>query len=358
SDVDCYCVIQNCNFSGINNGNGFRFSNLEHATIADCVFNNTNSAIYLYNCNNTKILNNTMISEDGIRGCVSANVVISNNCIRNSHYAIMSEVLHNVSIANNTILYSGYGIHHIGENGSITGNIIAASKRVGIMIDDRWGNSTIYGNQIGFCEEFNARDDSFGEENIWDDGESIGNSWSDLGDDTTYTIPGDAGSIDRYPSHFTIDVLGPSIDLEYYMLSEYSLKEPDNSFTFQTNVWDVSGVDTVLLYTKYSDVESEGWTVYEMSPIESYSIYSHQCTITGLRTGSIIHYVWANDTLRNWFETTLRLVQVKTPYQMVYLLIPSVVLGAIVIGGVVSCKVLSNRKAIQELDDTKYCHSP
>ncbi|MBD3407798.1 MAG: hypothetical protein GF411_16890 [Candidatus Lokiarchaeota archaeon] len=57
----------------------------------------------------------------------------------------------------------------------------------------------IFGNAIGWNGEGNARDE--GSENMWDDGISQGNSWSDFDPSVAaiYPIDGDANSVDNFP---------------------------------------------------------------------------------------------------------------------------------------------------------------
>ncbi len=343
SDVDCHFVIRDCIISSINQGSGFRFSNLVHATIINCLFDCTGLSMNMFNCNGTKILNNSINCRDGIVIEVGENVEISSNYVRGGQSGIRSEALHNVTISDNTVIYCDYGIHHLGANGTITDNIIAGCEDIGIWIEDRWGNNMIYGNQIGYCGEYNAKDGSL-ENNLWDDNESIGNSWSDLGDNTTYSIPGEAGSIDRYPSEFTIDILGPVINLEANLMYEHVLDAPDNSFTFRASVSDISEVDTVLLYTKYRDDETAIWTVHEMEIVEPTSTYPYQCTVSGFRTGNIDFYVWANDTLGNWDISSTRVVWLEIPGQRLFILILPSIIFCVAVGSVVIMREIIKRR--------------
>ena len=58
---------------------------------------------------------------------------------------------------------------------------------------------TIYNNSLGWNEEDNAYD-NHGSNNIWDDGVSVGNAWSDYDGSGVYEIWGSSNSVDRYPS--------------------------------------------------------------------------------------------------------------------------------------------------------------
>jgi parallel beta-helix repeat protein len=91
----------------------------------------------------------------------------------------------------------GNGITLLNSNRTyVTNNGICNNSGYGIHITSGC-NNLIFGNAIGWNELGNAYDQ--GESNQWDDGASIGNWWSDYAGDGQYTIPGTAGSIDRYP---------------------------------------------------------------------------------------------------------------------------------------------------------------
>lgn len=76
-------------------------------------------------------------------------------------------------------------------------NWISNNTGYGIYLGDGKDN-TIFGNAIGWNEDGNAYDD--GTDNQWDNGEDLGNWWSNYNDTETYEIEGDADSEDRYPN--------------------------------------------------------------------------------------------------------------------------------------------------------------
>jgi len=83
-----------------------------------------------------------------------------------------------------------------GSNCSVTENTIVDNYGVGIAL---------YGSNITVCYNIIARNGQgnaldHGSGNFWDDGESRGNAWGDYLGFGYYYIPGDAGSVDRYPS--------------------------------------------------------------------------------------------------------------------------------------------------------------
>jgi hypothetical protein len=60
--------------------------------------------------------------------------------------------------------------------------------------------NTFYGNRIGWNTAGDARDR--GRNNTWDNSANAGNYWASYFGIGVYAIPGDAGSIDRYPMAF------------------------------------------------------------------------------------------------------------------------------------------------------------
>jgi len=82
-----------------------------------------------------------------------------------------------------------------GSDCSITENTIVENYGIGIAL---------YGSNITVCYNIIARNGQgnaldHGSDNFWDDGESRGNAWGDYIGFGYYYIPGDAGSVDRYP---------------------------------------------------------------------------------------------------------------------------------------------------------------
>jgi len=99
---------------------------------------------------------------------------------------------HNTAFSNSR---DGFNINS-SNNCTLTHNTAFSNSRNGIIIlmSDY---TTLYLNQLGNNGKSNALDD--GESNDWDDGISKGNYWLDYNGTGTYTIPGTAGSVDRYP---------------------------------------------------------------------------------------------------------------------------------------------------------------
>jgi len=95
------------------------------------------------------------------------------------------------------IPYTYYGaIDILGKGCSIFNNMIVDNYGWGIILQGE--NITVCYNTIARNNMGNALD--HGSDNYWDDGESRGNEWGDYIGFGYYYIPGDAGSVDRYPS--------------------------------------------------------------------------------------------------------------------------------------------------------------
>lgn len=101
------------------------------------------------------------------------------------------------SIVFNTICDSKIGIWLISNNCTLTNNTVHRHEVYGIVLNSGASGNWIFGNSIGWNGESNAVDD--GLSNHWDDNVSIGNAWGDYLGFGVYLIPGDAGSVDRYP---------------------------------------------------------------------------------------------------------------------------------------------------------------
>ncbi|MFW9804673.1 MAG: NosD domain-containing protein [Candidatus Thorarchaeota archaeon] len=124
---------------------------------------------------NSQIINND-ISKLNVELRYCEKVVVSSNSITDAVYYGL-----------NLIWCSEISVIHNVFEGSFTGLGLA-----------RTNHCIIYNNTFDNYDE-NAHDER-GFNNIWDDGISLGNVWSDYNGSTeVYEIPGSSGSIDRYP---------------------------------------------------------------------------------------------------------------------------------------------------------------
>ncbi|MGY5860498.1 MAG: right-handed parallel beta-helix repeat-containing protein [Candidatus Thorarchaeota archaeon] len=173
----------NCSISSITSTGGITIVNSEGTKIVDSSFlNTTDSAINLENSTRTFCENDTIYN---CRGGIS---------VQYSDYT---------DITDNWIELSGDSGIQIGasRHGIITGNVILGSTNYGIILEGGAGRFDIYNNVLGWNRVENAVDD--GSSNFWDDEISRGNNYSDYHGAAVYTISGEAGSVDNYPSGIT-----------------------------------------------------------------------------------------------------------------------------------------------------------
>ena len=188
-------------------GTGVRILGADNSIVEDNDISGGYSGIDLYTRNGDIIRNNS------IRDCVAwgirasshfgAPAIIETNKISSiGDSGIWLYYTGNSTITGNRIEACGNnGMYIAGaEDFNITDNLIIGSGGFGIqMINDPPDNTTqgvVYNNLIGWNQLGNAYDD--GDSNQWDNG-AIGNSWSDYIGSGSYTIPGEAGSIDNFP---------------------------------------------------------------------------------------------------------------------------------------------------------------
>ena len=186
---------------------------------------------------------NTTLFGNAISGCNDIAVAIFE-----SEYSV---------IHSNYIEHNSYIGLEMGDcsHSWITENHVKYNLDKGIYI--AWGEYvSIYGNEIGYNGAENAYDD--GANNEWDDGNSIGNMWSDYGGTGYYYIPGSAGSIDHYPMSIG-ESPGPSIN-----------HPPDFSYLVNTTghyiTW-LPSSDNPNYYAVYKDGGYYTWDFWDGGPI-------------------------------------------------------------------------------------------
>ncbi len=178
-------------------------------------------------------------------------------------------VLVNCSLNGNT----GCGLRLENTDSSIImNNSIYQNIDCGIFLDSSSVNNIVCYNTIGENEAFNAWDD--GMNNLWDDDDSLGNSWSDYNGHGVYYIAGDAASIDRYPTIIP-EFISP--DISY----------PNDITVISGSIGNVirwSASDTFPDYYELyvNDVMTESgiwdWETYTV-PIDGLNVGSHNFTL-------------------------------------------------------------------------------
>ena len=165
-------------------------------TVVDNIVSGGTYGAYLHSSSNNTLLNNTIFDTGtGVYLYLSSN---ENDIVNNT-----------ISGTNNGIWFSS------SDNNTLVNNMISGNGR-GVRIDASSDNNLVYHNVIADCTIEDATDD--GTSNQWNT-TSSGNFWSNYAAIGVYYIPGDANSIDYFPSIYPPDSTAPTInqpaDVEY-----------------------------------------------------------------------------------------------------------------------------------------------
>jgi len=159
----------------------------------------------LLNDSYSSVLDHCLVSDNGWLGiwCVrSDSSYIANSTITDNSDGLVCMDLQQASVMGNDIHGNGHGVDmQYCVDCLLTRNIIYQNTVTGLELEYECTGNLVYANAIGWNTESNARDD--GTNNLWDDGNALGNSWSDYSGEGDYQIPGSAGSVDHFPSNAT-----------------------------------------------------------------------------------------------------------------------------------------------------------
>lgn len=155
----------------------------------------------------SEITNNSI---GGIRMIYTESCTISDSSIflngkaYSSEGGILGIATNNTSILNNLIyMNNGNGIElRSSTYGFIYNNLVTNNSEIGIFLSVGSKANLAYGNAIGWNGYENAVDE--GMDNSWDDGNSLGNWWSDYNRTSSivYEVEGSANSQDNYPKEY------------------------------------------------------------------------------------------------------------------------------------------------------------
>ncbi|MFW9974704.1 MAG: right-handed parallel beta-helix repeat-containing protein [Candidatus Thorarchaeota archaeon] len=222
-----------------------------NVTVRDGTISNTARSISFYSCNECVIDNCTIYSCGfGATLCGSDHCsIIFSDFHDNKQWGIA------ITESSNTI---------------VTRNIVYENQGKGVFVPPMgsYGNA-IYHNMIcsngkGFTiSDGNSWDDS--QNNVWDDGLSLGNFWDDYTGTGNYRIPGDALSVDRYPSR--ADSVSESGLWVGFNINPSEPTENDTVIV-SVGVIDIDGVDEVILsYSTDGNLTWTNVTMVQLGPI-------------------------------------------------------------------------------------------
>jgi parallel beta-helix repeat protein len=193
--TDAHFIIRDCEFEGLSpwGSTAIYISKAKNGVIENSFFTTLHRGVAIHKSENIRLQNNEFNSvRIGVRIKHSTMIQISNNEITSTKWCA---------------LYFSYSF-----DCTVTDNTIYDNEGLGIMLYDS-GSFTLFGNYLGTNEWGNAKDIT-GEltvsyTNLWDDDVSVGNEWDDYEGTGVYPIPGDRGSIDRYPNGYQSDTIAP-----------------------------------------------------------------------------------------------------------------------------------------------------
>ncbi|MFW9959360.1 MAG: NosD domain-containing protein [Candidatus Odinarchaeota archaeon] len=185
--------------------NGIEIYQSTKITLADCTITNcSNLGVFLTVSPFYKIINCSI--SDNLEGGITSHVHSNNGTVMNSNisgnHGAGLEISDNTTAIGNSVSYNTWGLTIYGAYCLVINNTVTYNNYTGISINNIFSGyasypayNRVFGNSIGWNGYHNAID--YGHSNYWDDGVSIGNSWSDYYGFGVYTISWDG--IDHYP---------------------------------------------------------------------------------------------------------------------------------------------------------------
>ncbi|MGY5861434.1 MAG: NosD domain-containing protein [Candidatus Thorarchaeota archaeon] len=205
------CSLRNSVIHNAQDGVTTTFSDsitIDNNTIYDC----SDLGIHVNVTHNSVVSNNIVhdCAYSGISLMEPDNCVVINNTIYRNRNGIDALVPEGCTVINNTIMFNDQGFRTFAAfNCNIAHNKIYGNNEYGIFLMWSCDDMSLYGNRLGW-NTVNAWDDDNTDIN-WDNGVSLGNSWSDHSGSGSYVVPGTSGSTDIYPS-ILLDSAAPSTD--------------------------------------------------------------------------------------------------------------------------------------------------
>ncbi|RDE11812.1 MAG: hypothetical protein C4K48_11005 [Candidatus Thorarchaeota archaeon] len=250
------------------------FANLSDATICPSNY----GQVILVDCNNVTVQDGVIHdTADGVdflscRDCILKNCTIyscghgTTLCWSEGCSVILSKFHHNRQ----------WGIAVVeSDNALVAANIVYQNQGIGIFVPpiggfgNRYFHNVICANGEGYTISAGNSWDG-GQQSVWDDGKSQGNYWDDYGGAGEYYIPGDAGSIDRYPSR-----VSPVGESGFWIGFSITPSRPTENDTVSVTmgVIDIDGVkDVILSYSIDGNLTWANLSMTHYGPIWTTSI--------------------------------------------------------------------------------------
>jgi parallel beta-helix repeat protein len=213
-DTTAYFVIANCIFEADASRPAIILQDVENGRVEQCEIISGVSGLRLLRAVDCVVIENSFYGcWNGIVLNYASNCTILNNRVYNNN--------------NRGVLVEG------SDHCDIFNNSIYSNLEYGIEIVSYSNNNSIFGNSIGWNNASGSVGGNVidnGEDNLFDDGFSIGNLWSDYNGSETYQIPGTGGSFDGFP-HLLIDTLNPGIVPLYDIAIDIEMQ--GNTLTWQ-----------------------------------------------------------------------------------------------------------------------------
>ncbi len=226
TDVTSHFIIRECFLQSTTNwiGTGVELWNTTNGIVDSCYISNSSMGVNMVFCKNIQVIDCAIWnSEYALNVSFSESVkIMGNQVVFAEAWNILVDNTDYVDILYNDFQYGGFGIMYWYSNhGGIIGNNvtnnddgiqiggpctnvtilmnrITENNGLGIKLYESTSGCHVVNNEIGWNTGNNGEDD--GTANMWDDGISMGNAWSDYGGAGDYNIPGSAGSADHYPT--------------------------------------------------------------------------------------------------------------------------------------------------------------
>lgn len=274
----------NCslNISTIRGGRiGIYPRQLERLNVSYNLIEYTYYGIYAYDIEDC-IMNDNIVSNNSGYGAylfyVDRMILLNNTFEHNANHGAYLTASFNASIRENTFNYNGQDGVSIwtSDNCRVINNTASYNSNYGIMLHHGSDNTTVYGNII----VSNVVGNGYGYQstNIWDDGVSRGNYWSDYYGPSEYSIPGPGGNVDRYPS-------GPTQVADHSNI-QYHLGTTGHSITWVANS---GSPDAYAVFLDGTEIDSGAWDGSSVT-----------VSVDGHPVGIFNYTLLVNDTMGEW----------------------------------------------------------